>query len=136
MRSFDFPCLLTQLPSDVQARLMPHVQPVTLELDQVLYLHGQPLSWVYFPATARVEEGLPMSGHALQPLRSVDALGMAGSCALADPVASRTARVTRAGHAYRMPYDDFARWLEREPALRELVMQDAARACVANSDGA
>lgn len=46
--------LLTNLPEAVYQRLEPHLEPVSLSLDQVLYEPRQPIDAVYFPEQALV----------------------------------------------------------------------------------
>jgi CRP-like cAMP-binding protein len=46
--------LLAALPSDVQERLFPHLELVSLRVGQVLYEAGQPRRHVYFPTNAIV----------------------------------------------------------------------------------
>ena len=46
--------LLAGLPSDVQARLGPYLQPVNLRLGEVLYAPGGVLAYAYFPLTAMI----------------------------------------------------------------------------------
>lgn len=46
--------LLSVLPTEVYERLLPHLEPVSLPLGEVLYESGGTLDWVYFPTTAIV----------------------------------------------------------------------------------
>ena len=46
--------LLVALPSEVQARLFPHLEPVSLPLGKVLYESGFTLRHVYFPTDSIV----------------------------------------------------------------------------------
>lgn len=130
MRSPTQHSLLDQLPNEVDALLRPVLHLVTLTPGQVLFAAGHTVSWVYFPVTALVDELWPSSPGTTLVLRQVDARAMAGSCVMGDARAPRTARVSQAGEAYRMAYDDFARALDQVPAFRELVLQDAAQALV------
>lgn len=123
--------LLDRLPPETCARLWPVMHPVKLEADQVLFEAGHAVAWVYFPLTALVDELLPQADASDLLLRHVDTHAIAGSCALGDPSPTRTARVSRAGDAYRIAYNDFVRAMDEVPAFRELVLQDAARACLA-----
>jgi len=66
-----------------------------------------------------------MNGGHEEVLRRIGPNEMVGSCVLADPVTARTARVSQAGDAWRMTYQDFARALQEVASFRELVMQDA-----------
>jgi CRP-like cAMP-binding protein len=131
MRSPTQHSLLNQLPMEVDALLRPVLRRVTLTPGQVLFEAGQVVSWVYFPITAQVDELWPSSQGSTLVLRQVDAQAMAGSCVMGDALASRTARVSQAGEAYRMAYGDFVQALDQVPAFRELVLQDAARALLA-----
>jgi len=120
--------LLDRLAPEVIERLFPVLQRVSLDVGHVLYRAGLAVSSVYFPVTALIEEVLPLAVGSEQVLRRLDAQAVAGSCVLGDPVTSRTARVCRAGEAYRMEYADFVCALEEVPAFREVVLRDAVRA--------
>lgn len=121
---------LDRLAPEERARLAPRLSFVTLEVGQLLFEAGRPMSAVYFPVTAQVEEVLPMSDDTMAVLRRIQADGLVGSCVLGDPLAARTARVSQAGEAFLMGFDDFVRTLEEWSDFREWVMQDAMRACV------
>ncbi|MBD1893446.1 Crp/Fnr family transcriptional regulator, partial [Coleofasciculus sp. FACHB-129] len=41
--------LLAALPDEEYERLVPHLEPVSLPLNQVLYELGVPIEYVYFP---------------------------------------------------------------------------------------
>jgi CRP-like cAMP-binding protein len=129
--TFSTPSLLDRLLADDRNRLLPALQLVTLEPDQLLYQAGQAVTSVYFPVTAQIEEVLPPSGAEEQVLRRIDAQAMAGSCVLGDAVSTRMARVCSPGQAYRMGYADFVRALNELRPFRDLVMQDAAAAVMA-----
>lgn len=131
MRHSAYHSLLSQLSPEVLARLLPRLQEVSLAPDHVLFEAGQAVQYVYFPVTALIEESLALASGAPVSLRQVDAQAMAGSCVLGDPVASRTARVSQAGQACRMGYDDFVHALDTEPRFRELVLKDSVHAMVA-----
>ena len=122
--------LLDQLPPEERTRLASSLSCVILQANQLLFEAGQPVSAVYFPVTAQVEEGLPMSADTFEVLRHIQADGVVGSCVLGDPLATRTARVSQAGEAFRMGFDDFVRELDELPGFRERVLQDAMGACV------
>ena len=122
--------LLDRLAPEERTRLAPSLSCVMLEADQLLFEAGHPVSAVYFPVTAQVEEGLPMSDDTWAVLRRVQADGVVGSCVLGDPLATRTARVRQAGEAFHMRFDDFARALQELPGFRERVLQDAMGACL------
>jgi len=129
--TFSTPSLLDRLLADDRNRLLPALQLVSLEPDQLLYRAGQAVTSVYFPVSAQIEEVLPPSEGGGQVLRRIGAQAMAGSCVLGDAVSTRTARVCSPGQAYRMGYADFVRALNELRPFRELVMQDAAAAVMA-----
>jgi hypothetical protein len=41
--------LLASLPAEIQGRLFPHLELMSLSLGQVLYGSGEPLRYIYFP---------------------------------------------------------------------------------------
>jgi signal-transduction protein with cAMP-binding, CBS, and nucleotidyltransferase domain len=129
MRSCVYSSLLDRLPSEDRDQLSSTLRLVTLEQDQCLFEAGHAVTTVYFPVTAVIEETMPSLPDGARWLRQVDARSMAGSCVLGDPLGTRTARVSTGGTAYGMGYNDFVRALDEVSSFRELVMQDAVRAC-------
>jgi CRP-like cAMP-binding protein len=120
--------MLDRLSAADRSRLAPRLERVLLAQDEDLYVAGQSLVFVYFIVTAQVRETLPLRTGEAELLRHIGAGEMAGSCALADPLTTRTARVSQSGEAWRMRYADFQDALQQLPAFRDLVMQDAVHA--------
>lgn len=95
--------LLAALPADEFVRLSPHLEPVSLELGQVIYESGELLEYVYFPTTAIISLLYIMENG------STAEIGMAGNDGLVGiaifmggSTTPNRAVVQSAGNAYRM----------------------------------
>lgn len=120
------------LPAEDRARLTAVLHRVVLTQGDTLYECGQPVTRVYIPLGAVVEEFLPLSDGHKEPLRQIGRGGLAGGAMLADPVATRTARVTQSGDACCMAYADFAVLLDELPRFRDRVIQEVLLASTSN----
>lgn len=116
--------LLTALPPDVLARLMPKLRPVTLSLRQTLRVPGQSIDAVYF-----IESGwVSMVAHLDEGIQAEVGLigreGMVGA-PLAAGVETEFAEtyVQAAGTALRMEAAAFKRELDESPALYRLLLR-------------
>ncbi len=70
--------LLASLPADVQERIFPHLDPITLPLGQVLYESGDTLDYVYFPTNAIVSLLYVMESGASAEISVVGNEGLIG----------------------------------------------------------
>lgn len=95
--------LLGALPTDIYARLAPHLELVPMPLGKVIYESGVPISHVYFPTTAIVSLLYVMVDGASAEIAVVGKEGIVGVSLFmgADTTPSR-AIVQSAGHAYRL----------------------------------
>lgn len=95
--------LLSHLPSEVQVRLFPHLQAVTLELGQVLYESGDIMRYVYFPTDSIVSLLYVMENGASAEISVVGNEGVIGIALFmgGESTPSR-AVVQSAGTAYRL----------------------------------
>lgn len=118
--------ILTGLPGEEFARLVPFLEPVSLSAGQRLAEAGEPASHVYFPESA------VLSWHAdMQEGKSAE-VGMVGRDGMAELGAVLGARpaaqslgVTAAGSALRMRTEDFERELRGAAALRRSLLRYA-----------
>ena len=95
--------LLAILPTDVQERLLPHMELIELPLGKVLYESGDTLRYVYFPTNSIVSLLYVMESGASAEISVVGNEGLIG-VALFMGGESTTSRaiVQSAGQAYRL----------------------------------
>lgn len=95
--------LLATLPSEVQARLLPHLELVPLPLGKVLYESGDTLRHVYFPIDCIVSLLYVMENGASAEIAVVGNEGLVGvSLFMGGETTTSRAVVQSAGFAYRM----------------------------------
>lgn len=123
---------LEELPAEDRARLAMCLHREVLTQGETLYETGRPVTHVYIPLTAEVEERLPLSDGHWEPLGRIGRGEFVGGAMLADPVATRTALVIQSGDAWCMSYADFAGLIEASSPFRSWVMQQALRTSLIN----
>ncbi len=95
--------LLSALPAEDMARLLPHLKPVTLNLGEVLYESGIVLRHVYFPIDCIVSLLYVMADGASAEIAVVGNEGVIGvSLFMGGETTPSRAVVQSAGHAYRL----------------------------------
>lgn len=70
--------LLSALPMEDYQRLLPHLEPVSLSLNQVLYEVNEPITHVYFPSESVVSLVALMEDGAMIEVGLVGQEGMVG----------------------------------------------------------
>ena len=114
--------LLCALPVDEYARLIPALQPVTLETMQLLAEAGAPLRQVYFPETGVISIMRRMRDGTLVEAGLLGCEGVAGVEALLDDAWSPSALVASVpGEGWSLPLETLRRLLPTLPALRVLL---------------
>lgn len=115
--------ILAALPTKKYKDLLSNLQPVSLNLSQVLYDAGEPIRYVYFPNSAMIsliairEDG----GRSLE-VGVVGEEGMLGTSALlGNPVAHSKALVQLAGGALRVKVDVLREAVESGGTLHKLL---------------
>ena len=95
--------LLAALSAEVQNRLFPHLEPVSLPLGKVLYESGDTMRHVYFPADAIVSLLYVMENGASAEISVVGNEGVVGiSLFMGGESTPSRAIVQSAGYAYRL----------------------------------
>jgi CRP-like cAMP-binding protein len=118
--------LLTALPPDDLADLLPQLQPVELELRQILYEPGKPIGSVYFVETGWVSMVAYMEDGDAAEVGLVGREGMVGlPILLGGDRDDLEAMVQASSTALRMDAAAFRQVLEHIPALRTLLLQYA-----------
>jgi CRP-like cAMP-binding protein len=74
--------LLAALPNEEYQRLLPHLELVSLSLNQVLYEIDEPITFVYFPQESIVPLVAPMEDGAIIEVGLVGQSGMVGILAI------------------------------------------------------
>ena len=118
--------LLNALPDEAWQRLVPHLDPLDLELGQVVVVAGGAVRDVYFPTTAIVSmRYLMASGHTCE-VAAVGREGIVGVMAcLGGERSIHQATVQNEGGAYRMSAKAFKADFDRGGALTRAVLRYA-----------
>ena len=106
--------LLARLPQEESERLLPHLEPVSLTLGEVIYESGGKQSYIYFPTTAIISLLYMMENGSSAEMGVAGNDGLVGIALFmgGDTVPNR-AVVQSAGNAFRMKtkvlQEEFAR---------------------------
>ena len=115
--------LLAALPQNEYSRILPRLDVIPLKLKEFLHKSGDPVRYVYFPASGFCSELTVLQDGTMVEVATVGREGMVGISAVMDggPVPS-TAMVQAAGDTcYRMTAEDFRREMERGETFYDLV---------------
>ena len=128
--------LLAVLPQDVQARLFPFVELVTLSSGQVMCEAGNAQAYVYFPVDAIVSLLNVMESGASSEIAMVGNEGVVGFALLmgGENTSSR-AVVQSAGYAYRLKANILTTEFNRHGRLLELMLRYAQSLMTQMSQG-
>ena len=95
--------LLASLGAEIQSRLFPHLELVSLSLDQILYRSGEALHYVYFPTDSIVSLLYVMDNEATAEISVVGNEGLIGAAVfMGGETRPHQAIVQSAGSAYRL----------------------------------
>lgn len=96
--------LLAALPNETYERLLPHLEPVSMPLGEVVYESGIQMRHVFFPTTAIVSLLYVMEDGASAEIAIVGNEGIVGvSLFMGGESTPSRAAVQSAGEAYRLP---------------------------------
>ncbi|WP_320838378.1 Crp/Fnr family transcriptional regulator [Zhongshania sp.] len=116
--------LITELPADVQQRLIPNLEKVHLPLGMVLYESGDTLRYVYFPTDCIISLLYVMENGASAEISVIGNEGILGaSLFLGGESTSSRAVVQSAGHAYRMDAQNFKTEFSRHTEMLLLLLR-------------
>jgi len=115
--------LLDQLPADDVQRLLPYLQLVSLEKDQVVCEQDSQVDHFYFPLTAVVTFSIHSSDGYQTDVALSDCSGMFPLSVVADNHCLLGVRVLLSGLAYRVPVDVLRQEFSRGQAFAKLVMR-------------
>lgn len=116
--------LLAALPEDIQSRLFPSLEPVTLPLGKVLYESGDILRHVYFPTDSIVSLLYVMESGASAEISVVGNEGLIGiSLFMGGESTPSRAIVQSAGSAYRLPGQQLKDEFNRHGEFQNLLLR-------------
>lgn len=119
--------LLTGLPDDEFARLMPLLEPVSLSVGERLADAGETTRFIYFPENSIVSCHADMQDGKSTEVGMIGREGVAGLTALlASRPPAHSLNVSVAGSAFRVQRHEFARELERAGGLRQALLAYSA----------
>ena len=113
--------LLSLLSDEAYAALAPKLEPVQLNIKQVVHERNKPFADVYFPTTAMISAILPLMDGAAVEVGTVGNEGLSAVEMLAGadtPINTFVSQIP--GNAMRMSLADFRQVLESVPGLRKL----------------
>jgi CRP-like cAMP-binding protein len=116
--------LLASLPAEIQSRLFPHLELVSLSLGQTLYRSGETLHYVYFPTDSIVSLLYVMEDGAAAEISVVGNEGLIGVAVLMGGESTpNQAIVQSAGSAYRLRRQLFKNEFDRGGEMQVLLLR-------------
>ena len=114
--------ILTGLPEADFARLMPLLQPVSLEAGESLSQAGEKVRFIYFPETCVLSSQANMQDGRSAEVGMIGVEGMAGITVLVDSSPAHSLNVSIGGSALRVSTDDFRRELLRGGSVQQSLL--------------
>ena len=116
--------ILNTLPNDEYARLEPHLEPVSLQLRDVLYLTDSPIEYLYFPNSGMVSLVSLTEGGSTVEVGMVGNEGMVGvTTILGARNSPYQAEVQVVGEAFKMRVNVLRTEFNRSSVLHELLLR-------------
>ena len=118
--------LLSALSRDLQIRLLPRMEKISLPIKQVLYEPGQAIGYAYFPLSGVISLVIALKGGETVEVATVGNEGLAGTPLLLGAERSALKAICQvSGQALKMRADNFRRCLEEHPDFHALVRRYA-----------
>lgn len=115
--------LLAALPATDYQRLLPHLEPVSLKLEEVLYQQGVEITHVYFPTTAMISLVTVLANRKIE----VGVVGREGmvstSVFMGDGISFFESMAQISGDVLRMEAPQLKAEFERGGALQHLLLR-------------
>jgi CRP-like cAMP-binding protein len=116
--------LLASLGAEIQSRLFPHLELVSLSLGQILYRSGEALHYVYFPTDSIVSLLYVMDNGATVEISVVGNEGLIGVAVfMGRETRPNQATVQSAGSAYRLQRQLFMNEFNRGGEMQLLLLR-------------
>lgn len=116
--------LLAALPSQEYQRLLPQLETVDLELEQVLYQPGEAIDYVYFPHRSLISLVMVLQDGSTAEVGLVGDSGMVGvPVILGSDISFNLAIVQIAGNAMRLRADRLKAAFKQGGALQALLLR-------------
>ena len=119
--------LLAGLPGSDFARLLPHLEPVSLAANESLYAFGECISFAYFPETAVITHLYLLEDGSTTAATIIGKDGMIGlSTIFKSPAPLYATQITIAGSAMRIDMEVLKEEFARGKALQQVVLNYAS----------
>ncbi len=116
--------LLAALPTEDYQRLYPHLEPVELTQNKILYQAGEDYKYAYFPSHSIVSTVAIMEDGSTTEIGIIGNEGMVGlPIILNSGYTNSTAVVQVGGNGYRIAAEHLKAELDRQGALKCLLMR-------------
>src|SRR2546425_6060492 len=114
--------LLSALSRDLQIRLLPRMEKISLSIRQVLYEADTLIAHVYFPVSGVMSVVIALKNGESVEVATIGNEGMVGSAVFLGAERSPTKAFCQvAGQALKMRSDGFRRALEEHPEFADVV---------------
>jgi CRP-like cAMP-binding protein len=114
--------LLSALSRDLQIRLLPRMEKVTLSVRQLLFEAGEPITHVYFPLSGSMSLIIGLNGGDSVEIATVGNEGMVGTAVFLGADRGPMRAVCQvAGQALKMRSENFRHAIAEHPDLAEAV---------------
>jgi CRP-like cAMP-binding protein len=116
--------LLARLPGEEHARLLPHLEKVSLPYRQILYEPGAAISHVYFPEGGVFSLITPMASSPSVEMATIGNEGMVGLPVFLGADRMPSGAITQiSGEALRMSAETFKQQVKRDSPLHDLLQR-------------
>src|SRR5471032_2846461 len=116
--------LLASLPAEIQGRLFPHLELVSLPLGQILHGSGEVLQFVHFPIDCIVSLLYVMADGAAAEISVVGNEGLVGVAVLMGGESTPNQAIVQiAGSAYRLQRQLFKNEFDRGGEMQFLLLR-------------
>src|SRR5215813_13766700 len=116
--------ILAALPRDQFVRLLPHLTTVRLERDEVVYISGDQIRYVYFPISGLMSLLSTTAAGSTVEVAMVGTEGIVGlPVILKNKMISYEVIVQSETEAYRIKAEDLQEEFDKGEALHELILR-------------
>jgi CRP-like cAMP-binding protein len=121
-------CILASLSRDLQLRLLPRMEKISLSVKQILYDGQDPIGHAYFPLSGVVSLLIRFKSGETVEVATIGNEGLAGTPLVLGAERGPLKAVCQVGgQALKMRADNFRRSLDEHPAFAEIVRRYTQR---------